>query len=685
MKKIIILVLFSVLFLSCSGTTQYDLVIYGGTSAGIIAAVQADRLGKSAVLIEPGDHLGGLTSGGLGRTDTGNKTVIGGMSREFYQRLKQYYDDPEHWTYETKDEYSGYQADADAIWGFEPHVAELIYEQMLAETDVVVVKNERLDLQDGVSVQDGRIQSITMESGKTFHGRMFIDAAYEGDLMAKAGVSYTVGRESNAKYGETLNGVQKRLSTNHQLYPGVDPYIIPGDPSSGILPNVHPGDPGDDGEGDHRVQAYCFRMCLTDVPENRLPYPKPDDYDEVEYELLFRNFEAGENSLPWLPGMMPNRKTDTNNRTGFSTDYIGKNYDYPEADYATRDSIIAAHERYQKGLMWTLANHPRVPQQIRDEISKWGLARDEFVDNSNWPHQLYIREARRLLGEYVVTEHDCKRKRIVEDPIGLGSYNMDSHNCQRYITSEGHVRNEGNIEVSPRGAYLISYRAITPKTDEVKNLLAPVCLSASHIAYGSIRMEPVFMILGQSAATAAAMAIDNNSAVQQVDYSELREQLLQDKQVLDLPPGDLPHPDVNAEELDGIVIDDADAHVRGSWRALHAKTPYVNGNYLHDQNGGKGSRWATFSALLPKSGKYEVRLAYTADPNRAINVPVQIDHADGSTTIMVDQSQSPDINNLFESLGTFRFNADEPATVFITNKNTDGHVILDAVQFLPEF
>ena len=535
MKKSIWILCIMGFLITCTRQPVYDVVIYGGTSAGVIAAVQVDRLGKSAVLIEPGDHLGGLTSGGLGRTDTGDKSVIGGMSREFYQRLKQYYDDASAWTYENPQDYSGYQKEADAIWGFEPHVAEQIYNEMLEETDVVVLKNERLDLSSGATVENGRIQAVLLESGKSVYGRMFIDAGYEGDLLARAGVSYAVGRESNDTCNETLNGVQKRKSVNHQLKPGVDPFVVPGDPSSGILPNVQAGDPGEDGQGDHRVQAYCFRMCLTDVPENRLPYPKPDDYDELEYELLFRNFEAGENSLPWLPGLMPNRKTDTNNRTGFSTDYIGKNYDYPEADYATRDSIVAAHERYQKGLMWTLANHPRVPQHIRDEIARWGPAGDEFVDTGNWPHQLYIREARRMIGQYVMTENDCRRNRIVDDPIGLGSYNMDSHNCQRYITAEGYARNEGNIEVSPGGAYLISYRAITPQQEEIENLLVPVCLSASHIAYGSIRMEPVYMILGQSAATAAVLAIDDQIAVQEVEYDELRKQLLRDKQVLDLP------------------------------------------------------------------------------------------------------------------------------------------------------
>ena len=662
---------------------DFDVVIYGGTSAGVIAAVQVHRMGMTAVLIEPGEHLGGLTSGGLGRTDTGNKSVIGGMSREFYQRLKQYYDQSDVWLYENKNDYSGYDIEADAIWGFEPHAAEEIYNEMLAETNVTVIKRERLDLNDGAMVHKNRIRKIRMQSGRVFRGDMFIDATYEGDLMAKAGVSYTVGRESNAKYNETLNGVQKRKSTNHQLKTGVDPYVEPGDPSRGVLPNVHPGDPGKDGQGDHRIQAYCFRMCLTDVPENRVAYPKPENYDEQEYELLFRNFEAGENSVPWLPGMMPNRKTDTNNRTGFSTDYIGKNYDYPEADYATRDSIVAAHERYQKGLMWTLANHPRVPRHIRDEISRWGLAKDEFVDNGNWPHQLYIREARRMIGEYVMTENDCKRKRIVNDPIGLGSYNMDSHNCQRYITADGFARNEGNIEVSPRGAYLISYRSITPKRDEIQNLLVPVCLSASHIAYGSIRMEPVFMILGQSAAAAAVLADKSGIPVQDIDYHQLRKQLLQDNQVLDLPAADVPHPDIDPKSLEGIVVDDSDALPRGSWRASHDQKPYVGGSYLHDQNGGKGSRWATYETRLPKSGRYEVRLSYTALQDRADRVPVRIDHSNGSDMVYIDQTRQPDIDHLFVSLGVYTFRADQRASVFISNKNTNGTVILDAVQWIP--
>jgi FAD dependent oxidoreductase len=535
MKKLALSLFGLFLFTQCAHQEQYDIVIYGGTSAGAAAAVQAARMDKSVIIIEPGEHLGGLTSGGLGKTDSGDKSVIGGISREFYQRLKQYYDNPETWKQENSSDYEGYSSSNDAIWGFEPHAAEKIYFQMLEEENIPVVKNERLDRKTGTTVENGKIISIRMESGLLVTGKMFIDATYEGDLMAGAGVSYTIGRESNQTYGETLNGVQKKQAIYHQFMDKVDPYIIPGDPSSGLLPGVHDKNPGEDGQADNLLQAYCFRLCLTDVENNRVPYPKPEGYDESRYELLLRNFEAGESGMPWLPGMMPNRKTDTNNRTGFSTDNIGMNYSFPDADYQARAEIIKEHEIYQKGLMWTLANNPRVPDKIRTEIARWGLAKDEFTDNGNWPHQLYIREARRMLGEYVVTENDCRRLVIAEDPVGLGSYSMDSHNCQRYVTPEGFVQNEGDVEVSPGGAYLISYRSMVPQKEEIRNLLVPVCLSASHIAYGSIRMEPVFMILGQSAATAAAAAIDKNLAVQDVNYPELKDRLLADKQVLDLP------------------------------------------------------------------------------------------------------------------------------------------------------
>ncbi len=664
---------------------EYDLVVYGGTSAGVASVVQAARMGKTAVLIEPGKHLGGLTSGGLGWTDSGNKAVIGGIAREFYQRIKKHYDRPEAWIHEKRENYKSYRPTEDAMWTFEPKVAEAIFREMLREAKVEVVLGERLDRTPGKGVHlDGkRITSITMESGKTFAGTMFIDATYEGDLMAAAGVSYTVGRESNAKYSETLNGVAVRWNKhNHLFYRKVDPYIRPGDPTSGLLPIIEPGPIPADGEGDHRVQAYCYRLCMSRVPANRVPFPKPADYDEKLYELLLRNFEAGDLRFPMKPDMMPNGKTDTNNNCAVSTDFIGANYKYPEASYAERDKILAAHESYQKGLMWTLANHPRVPQKIRDQMAVWGLAKDEFLDHGNWPHQIYVREARRMVGDHVQTEKDCRRLRDTPMSVGMGSYNMDSHNCLRFVTKEGFVQNEGDVQESPGGPYRISYQAIVPKKGECPNLLVPVCLSSSHIAYGSIRMEPVFMVLGQSAATAASLAIDAKLDVQAVDYAKLRERLLADRQVLEsnAPPK---VPAIDAKKLPGIVLDD-DAATRTGFESVSAAlSPHVGTGYRHDGGTERGKQSATFTPDLPEKGRYEVRLSYSPNANRATNVPVTITHAEGKKTVLVNQRKAPPIDGAWISLGTFTFDRGKAGSVEVGNTGVDGHVILDAVQWLP--
>ncbi len=683
MKKRLTLILFLVMgsLQQAWAAESYDVVIYGGTSAGVTAAVQVSRMGKTVLLIGPDRHLGGLSSGGLGKTDSGNKAVIGGVSREFYQRLKRHYDKNQAWTQQKKEDFPGYDKGADAIWRFEPKVAEMVFEQMIEEAKIPVIREERLDLKDGVTLEKGRIVSIHMESGKTFQAKMFIDATYEGDLMAKAGVSYTLGREANAKYKETLNGVQPAQAKYHQFIKAVDPYRVPGDKSSGLLPGVQAADAGKEGEGDKRIQAYCFRMCLTDAEENRRPFPKPEGYEELRYELLLRNFEAGDHRIPWLPGSMPNRKTDTNNKRAISLDNIGMNYDYPEAGYSKREQIIKEHETYQKGLMWTLVNHPRVPKEVRDEIGRWGLAKDEFVSNGNWPHQLYIREARRMVGDYVLTEHDCRRKLKASDPVGLGSYTMDSHHTQRYVDAGGQVRNEGDVEVSPGGAYLISYRAIVPKREEVGNLLVPVCISASHIAYGSIRMEPVFMILGQSAATGAVMAIEKGVRIQDVPYAKLRERLLKDGQVLDLPEKIKPETLVPVSKLEGVVVDDENAEYEGGWKISRAAANFVETGYRHDRNEGKGEKTAAFIVELKEAGKYDVRITYPANTNRASNVPVTIHHRGGQTTVKVNQKVNDSEEFGFISLGVFEF--EKGATkVVISNKDTNGHVTVDAVQWL---
>ncbi len=540
---------------SYDAKNSFDIVVYGGTSAGIAAAVQGSRMGKKVLVIEPGERLGGLTTGGLGQTDIGNKQAIGGIAREFYQRIKQHYSKAANWRWQDPATYfaAGYRANTgneDAMWTFEPSAAFKVYEEIIAgEKNITVVHRQRLNMAGGVQRSGMAIQSIEMETGQVYSGKMFIDATYEGDLMAASGVSYTIGREPSSQYGESLNGVQanttsltlrKTVSMNgryHNFVEGVDPYIKKGDPTSGLLPGIHPEKPAPDGSGDKKIQAYCFRMTLTDHPDNRIPFTKPRDYDERDYELLFRNYEAavgpiekmydyGDPLVPWINSPMPNRKTDTNNQKGFSTDFIGQNYAYPEATYQERDLIFQRHRSYQQGLMWTLAYHSRIPKQVRDIVSKWGMCKDEFEANGGWSGQLYIREARRMVSDHVMTQKNCEKLEVVEDAVGLGAYGMDSHHVQRYVDANGFVKNEGNVEARVASPFPVSYRSIIPKRGEVTNLFVAVCLSASHIAFGSIRMEPVFMILGQSSAIAASLSIDKNIAVQDLDHRELRPLLI---------------------------------------------------------------------------------------------------------------------------------------------------------------
>ncbi|MBL8177948.1 MAG: FAD-dependent oxidoreductase [Bryobacterales bacterium] len=523
---------------------QSDVVIYGCTSGAITAAVQVKKMGKSVVLVCPEKHLGGLTAGGLGWTDSGNKTVIGGLSREFYHRVWREYEKPEAWKWQTREQYGNKGQGTEAIdkgartmWIFEPHVAERVYEDWIKELKIPVVRNAWLDRSKGVRQAGGRIASIRTLDGKEYAAKVFLDATYEGDLMAAAGVDYHVGRESQKTYGEKWNGVQTGV-LHHRHHFGavkvpISPYVVPGDPASGILPRISKEHPGEYGAGDKKVQAYCYRMCLTKVPENRIAFPKPAKYDPKQYELLLRVFEAGWRETFQKYDPIPNGKTDTNNHGPFSTDNIGMNYDYPDASYERRKEIWQEHREYQQGLLYFMANDPRMPEDVRKAVAEWGLAKDEFKDNGNWPHQMYIREARRMIGKYVMTEHELTKKRPTPEPVGMGSYTIDSHNIQRYITPEGYVQNEGDIGVSTNGPYQISYGSLVPKKGQAANLLVPVCLSSSHIAYGSIRMEPVFMILGQSAATAAVMAIDAGVPVQDVVYEKLRERLLADGQVLE--------------------------------------------------------------------------------------------------------------------------------------------------------
>ncbi|MEY3448576.1 MAG: Xanthan lyase precursor [Verrucomicrobiota bacterium] len=671
----------------------YDVVVYGGTSAGVIAAVQAKKMGKSVLIVGPDVHLGGLSSGGLGYTDTGNKAVIGGLARNFYHRVWAEYQKDSTWAWQRPEAFGNkgqgtvaMDKDERTMWIFEPSVAEKVFEDYVKEFGLTVLRDEWLDRAKGVRLTDGRIAEITMLSGKKFSGKMFIDATYEGDLLAAAGVSYHVGREANSAYGEEWNGNQVGI-LHHGHHFGavkqpVSAYKIPGDPSSGLLPRISAEPPGVRGEGDKRVQAYCYRWCATDHPDNRIPFPKPANYDASQYELLVRVLDAGWRQTFHKFDLLPNRKTDTNNHGPFSFDNIGMNYDYPEASYERRKEILAEHRTYQQGLLWFLANDPRVPSEVRQEANRWGLPKDEFKDNGHWPHQIYVREARRMVGAFVMTENELTKKKPTPDSVGMGSYTIDSHNVRRYVTPEGHVQNEGDIGV-PISPYSIAYGALVPKRGEIANLFAPVACSASHIAYGSIRMEPVFMILGQSAATAAVLAIDGNLAVQDVPYAALRARLLEDGQVLEhesskvKPKGH--GPARPAATLPGVTVDDDEAVLTGDWKQSSANSGFVGSGYRHDDKGATGPVSATFVGRLPAAGNYAVSLTVVPNANRSRDALVRIEHADGVAEIRADLTGQGASNGLL-TLGTYRFPAG-PAKVTVSNAGAKGYVLIDAANW----
>ena len=637
---------------------EVDVLVYGGTSAGVIAAYTAKRYGKSVLLVEPGRHLGGLSSGGLGYTDIGNKYAVTGLGLDFYRRLGRYYGQFEAWT-------------------FEPHAAEQVFEQYIDEAGVDVLYSRRLK---SVTKQGTRIRAVTLEDAATpgrapdlvVAARQFIDASYEGDLMARAGASYTVGREANSRYGETIDGVQ--LMTGHQFPDGVDPYVVPGDRSSGLLPEISGVGVEPTGTGDKKVQAYNFRMCLCQG-DRRVPLGRPDNYDSTRYELLIRLMAK----RPWqsltdgfIISRMPNGKTDWNNRGGFSTDYIGKNWDYPEASYERRAQIRKEHEDYQKGLLYFVATDSRVPEHVRNEMRSWGFCGDEFLDTAGWPHQLYVREARRLVGEYVMTEHNVRGGAVVEDGIGMAAYGMDSHNAQRVVVN-GTVRNEGDVQVGGFPPYPISYRAITPQRQEVTNLLVPVALSATHIAFGSIRMEPVFMVLGQAAAVAASMAIDGGVPVQRVNVRQLQHELRDNP----LADGSIPE----------VLVDNAQeeqVRVTGSWTTVTTIPGRFGPSVLKSERK-RGS--VRFTAPIAAPGRYQAYLYWPRDEGLASNVPVEIRDAAGSHALTIDMRTPTSTAQggiaQWTLLGEYHFEPGKAAWLEVRADGADGVILADAVVFVP--
>ncbi len=626
-------------------TQEADVCIYGGTSAGVIAAIQADRMGKSVVLLEIGRHLGGLSSGGLSHTDGGDEQVCGGLAREFYNLTGKR--------------------------NFRPSDAEAAFAQLLAKTSVTVIFNAHLQ---HVRKAGAAIEAITMEDGLTIRAQQFLDCTYEGDLLARAGVSWHAGRESNSVYGENYNGIRAPGQGGHNWPAEISPYRVADDPNSGLLPRITSAT-GQPGDGDERIQAFCFRMWLT--KENPQPFPKPDGYDESEYEVLARLFEAGVNpTIRW--------SLDTNNhhlfRGAYFIDYVGGNYAWPDANWVERERLFQEHVRYQLGVMWFLTHSDRIPEPYRSQLRLWGLPADEYPTTGGWTHQLYIREGRRMVSDYVMTEHNCTGREVPQDSIGLASYNMDSHHC-RMVDVDGSIRNEGNVEI-PVEPYPIAYRAITPRPDECTNLLVPVALSSSHIAFGSIRMEPVFMLLGQSAATAACIAIDAGSSVQDVAYDKLQSRLVADGQILEYtgPPrhrrGSAP---VDPKSLPGFVMDNTQAEVIGPWSENNVTHPRVGASYLHDQNAAKGDCLVRYRIKTNGPGEYEIRVSWPPNPNRATNVPIRIITGRQQHLKMVNQKQSG--VDGFNSVG--RWLLGNEVTVEISNTDTNGYVIADAVQVLP--
>jgi hypothetical protein len=633
---------------------EADLIVYGASPAGVTAAVQAQRMGKKAVVAEFGNHVGGLTSGGLSATDVGNRESIGGMANEFYAKVG-------------------------VLRGFKPSAAEKAFREMLQESGAEVMELQRLK---EVKKEGNHIVELVMENGNVFRGKIFLDASYEGDLMARAKVTYTYGREANAQYGETIDGVQ--YHNGHNFVRPTDPYIKDGDPASGLLPLISADVPPAAGAGDKRIQAYNFRMYLANTAD-RVAFPKPAHYDPSRYALLARYLKLH----PIPPVQL--HVGDCNNEGAFSTDNIGKNWDWPDASYAQREAIFQEHVNYQQGFMYFIQHDESVAERIRAEVAKWGLAVGEFSTTGSWPHQLYIREARRMVSDYVMTENHCMRKVMPEDSVGLGSYNMDSHNCERVVVN-GTVRNEGDVQIHPPHPYPISYRSIVPRESECDNLFVPVALSCTHIAYGSIRMEPVFMMLGQSAGTAAVMAIDGKTSVQKVDYEKLKTRLIADKQILTWTVSEREKATdatrmrggaIALTDLKGVVVDDTDAIKTGDWRVSGASGAFVGTGYIHDNNEQKGQKKVRFETTLAKGGEYEVRMSYGALKNRATNVPVTVWAGGQAHGVKVNEQVPAECEYNFHLLGKFTFATGEKAAVEIGNEGTDGHVIVDAVQWLP--
>ncbi|WFB37069.1 FAD-dependent oxidoreductase [Kiritimatiellota bacterium B12222] len=649
------------LFLTAVQAVEYiqrDICVYGDSPAALTAALQAQSQGASVALIVPVQHMGGMLVEGLGSQDvnkngTKNEQVISGLSQEFYQRV-------------------GAKYGKSVQYRFEPHVAEAVIDEWLAEAGIDVFRNNRLVEDYRAVVKEGtRIVEVHMENGNIFRASVFIDGTIEGDLMKWAGVSYAVGRESNARYGETLNGI-RGSNTYRQFSVNVDPYIVPGDPESGLIATIQDEALGTPGDGDDGVMGFCFRQTLTTTPENKISFTPPLDYDPENYEIYRRYFAAG-GSIYKPVANLPGNKTDLGSWHDLSGNLYGYNKGYPDGSYADRQAIYTYHKNFIQGLYWFLSNDPAVPESVRAEWAQWGLAADEFTDNGGWPRTLYIRAGRRMISDVVITEAHTQGQQVATDSIGVAWWPPDMHHARR-IVKNGYAYNEGFVFASDYVPFPIPYGAIVPKVSECSNLLVPAALSSSYVGYGSIRLEWTMMVLGQSAGAAAVEAIRADVRVQEVDYARLRVDLLAAGLVLKVPD----------DESEGIgpVIDNTDAtqfSMSGSWQTSTYIPGYVGTNYLHDGDALKGELSATFRPEIITAGTYRLYLRWSADDRRSGAVPVTVTHAKGVSEVSLNQKEK---GNQWNAIGDFEFAEGSGGSIEIKNEGTTGYVIVDALKLV---
>jgi hypothetical protein len=674
---LLFVIVLTILGLPARAAMQTDVIVYGATPGGFCAAIAAAREGVSVILLEPTGHVGGVNTGGLSFSDS-NQTVrstLGGLFEEWHSRIeKDYQERGVHLPYQVR-------VKDQAHWTYEPHVAAKVTNAMLAEAGVKVMTRHVLKLVEKEGAQIVRIKT----SGGDFSAALFIDGTYEGDLMSAAGVTWTIGREGRSEFGESLAGKQ---------YPKPRMAISGLESDGNPLPLITTIDAGPEDGGDRNVMVYSFRLCVTKTPANRVPFPKPANYDGARFEVVRRYFtQQKRHQMPWDFYALPGHKFDANNGIGkqFSMGLVGGGNRWCAEDAAGRAKIWEAHKQYTLEMYYFLCNDPAVPAEIREEYAQLGLCRDEFAEYGHWSPQLYVREGRRMVGEYVLSQKDIKDEPRKGDAIVVSSFPIDSHDCQRVGTSLM-VVNEGTImpvRMPGRGhgyPYQIPYRAITPKAAECRNLLVPVALSCTHVGMSSIRVEPTWMSLGQSAGVAAAIGAKQRIAVQELQYPELRVRLLAQKQVLDLPvlpdqPGEQrPVANVDPKSLPGLVLDDSQADLQGRWSHSSGFKPHVGDGYQHDERRADGESVAVFRFSVPSRGKYDLRMAYSAHETRATNVPVKIESGGQATVLKVDQRVRMNVGEVFRSIG--RVELDGDCVITIKNSGTDGFVIVDALQLL---